>query len=1058
MAEAAAQAVGEATRGCSLGATLFLDLPYILDSAWRRTEFDLNRRFNYYVPAGDQPARLEARRYWQFPSFWLLLLALLFAAYGSTFHALCSAITPTGVTVLRYAIGLALAALTLWTAYSCVRGGYRRANDRFTDPDLLASYGEVTRCHRILVQTGVWLGSLAAATPAAFLTYYLLNTVNANGCRNDLPSAPARWQLLAFLAAVAAAYLFAGSRTSSTRREQWQGPIFLGLCAVLWLWIAPPGAREADQGPYPHVFGVIACLLGAIVMLTPLLVRLQFRSLQWAEAKAFRTALAATELFPPPRSDPDLSLRRVFSALALGVTYHPLQMLLLPGLMLLVCPSHLMMPAALAAFLLACFLVTIGNLSSRWQQMVLSINRWFLNGTPLAVSAFVILIAVLRLFNFQYVATILDAAPFGDIFVWAFSAYVLFWWFEYAINDALSRTLLALLAPAADAKTDEITYTLARGISETVADGDRRLVAHGAGLFAVLGYLSAIDPIKKKRTRAFHAFPFIALFSALADKCPDALNDLRRRIELYFLTVNAAVLTCAVGLALYFGHGDRALTVHPMVVVGAPPAEGEHYADLRALLARTTGAAGRPAIVVAASGGGTRAALYAAETLRGLARLQAIDDVVLVSGVSGGGVASAYFYAHQAALLSGAADAPAWDEYVARMADPFISDVMDGAGEWRVVSAYPLGVLLAESFQRRLFNGPDAARLGFNPQLGLILNTSVAGHPQEDAQALNGAFASVPASLPCSERHRPYSALSGGRLVFTNLADVGHFPARESVLTDVRFPYVIVRSGAVPLAEAAALNANFPPVFPNGRIDVPAVSVIDDCPLRSYYVTDGGATENLGLISALYALPDLAALRDIHIVAVEASATAYDYTPDRGIGAATGGSKERLAGGLTQSLLERLCRLLEPGTPRDAQCATTRLQTHYLPLPLVFRSRGGFGTHWMFPTTIEVSNPRIAALPTGLPWLLDELNPWRRTRRVLSQNMLLELWSDLYQPDTQFCSRPDHYGSKQERTTARWICGAPGEAEDAQIGAWQEVVRTLNARRAPMPPLAAPAH
>jgi hypothetical protein len=67
-------------------------------------------------------------------------------------------------------------------------------------------------------------------------------------------------------------------------------------------------------------------------------------------------------------------------------------------------------------------------------------------------------------------------------------------------------------------------------------------------------------------------------------------------------------------------------------------------------------------------------------------------------------------------------------------------------------------------------------------------------------------------------------------------------------------------------------------------------------------VTDGGAEENLGLISALYALESGLAkllngvrLRPIHVVIPEASGVSYDYSQAlRGL-ALFGGSSARLA-------------------------------------------------------------------------------------------------------------------------------------------------------------------
>ena len=116
----------------------------------------------------------------------------------------------------------------------------------------------------------------------------------------------------------------------------------------------------------------------------------------------------------------------------------------------------------------------------------------------------------------------------------------------------------------------------------------------------------------------------------------------------------------------------------------------------------------------------------------------------------------------------------------------------------------------------------------------------------------------------CDLQHIPYAIISGGRLIFTNLAQRSAFPASGSEagdlpqgapsIPDVRLPYVVVQDSSVLLSAAAALSANFPPVFTNARVDVPAAVPDSHCPTRAYYVTDGGAVENLGLLSALYAL------------------------------------------------------------------------------------------------------------------------------------------------------------------------------------------------------------
>jgi hypothetical protein len=343
--------------------------------------------------------------------------------------------------------------------------------------------------------------------------------------------------------------------------------------------------------------------------------------------------------------------------------------------------------------------------------------------------------------------------------------------------------------------------------------------------------------------------------------------------------------------------------------------------------------------------------------------------------------------------------------------------------------------------------------MGESDQLGLILNTTITAHPQEDSDLLRGTFmAPDDAAMSCNARHIPYALMGGGRLIFTNLADSRAFPPSGALppadaklhIPDVRLPYVVVQDRDVPVASAAALNANFPPVFTNARVDVMSATQDAVCPERSYYVTDGGTTENLGLLSALYALR--AALKDlrgqpipeIHIVTIEASATAYDYTPDRGLNAAAGEAKERLTGGLTQELLDEVQELSMQGTD------SRRVHVHDLALPLAFRSRGGFGTHWMFPDSIVVENPRLAA---PLSWYQRLPAEWRANgapNAVIDKTQLIELWTALHEPDQRFCSRP---WENDPRRVADWICGKNiGGAElpqDIHITEWRDLIDSL---------------
>jgi len=357
---------------------------------------------------------------------------------------------------------------------------------------------------------------------------------------------------------------------------------------------------------------------------------------------------------------------------------------------------------------------------------------------------------------------------------------------------------------------------------------------------------------------------------------------------------------------------------------------------------------------------------------------------------------------------------------------------LNGATEWRIFRTAPLSDLLAESFERHL--RLEGVRLE-SLTMPLILNSAIVGHPAEESDAL---LATLDKAIECSEAERAFKLMSGGRFIFTNVRDTDAFPKRQSPMPDVRLPYEIVQDPNVPVARAAALNANFPPVFPNARVRVSA-NAKDRCNYRSYYVTDGGAEENLGLISALYALesalrkiPDGAAIRPIHVVVAEASAASYDYGQDRGLSVAVGDSRERLAGGITNELLEKISPQLKR--------LNGSIQLHYLDLPLAFRARGGFGTHWLYAKEFHLSDPR----PRTDPWYnLLPLARFRDGKAAIDRRDLEQLWVALHHPDRPFCSTAWSFSNPDARKVQGWICGPDWRGRDLHIEKWTELVAAL---------------
>ncbi|HEY2782330.1 MAG TPA: patatin-like phospholipase family protein [Steroidobacteraceae bacterium] len=1036
-----------------------LDLPYILDSIWRHAEFDANSQFAYVLADDGSSVRVAFRKkpFTSSPAFWLYLIAATFVAYGPTLDSLCSIIGASGMRYARISLGACVAAAALLLGWRLSRYGAARADKRFRK----ARINDDERWRRVFVHAGVQLGVLVIVAGLGFFASYFFTHASASFCRAP-PSVVPAWIQLAVVLLLAAVHRAASIRiVNRASRTYAQAAALIAMGLFLWCCVARSDASEANQTPYLHIYGVFACLLVAVASLAPRIARWQVGSISPETRKLYRDSLSEVELFPGSRTDPAMSTRRIVAALSTGVCYHPLHFLLLPSIFSLMVPSLYLPATFLGGCLVSAWLLMTGSFSSRWQAMVEKVRGAFFDGTPLLVSISVIGLAVLRLARVQYVATVLDAATFGVIFTWVVMAYALLWWFEYSINGSVAVELLGVLDDQNRDRPEEVRYP-ANTIPEslrTVEVSHRFIAAHGAGRFVLLGWFR--DKDTQQPTAAFETYDLMELFSRLTPAgLDDFWHDLKRRIQLSFLTLNFLV-ALILGLGFYYsGYGDRTNTVSS--VVSAKPAE--RTANLTDL-ANQLKTHKTPVFIVAASGGGTRAALFTATALEGLYKLGVARDVILLSGVSGGGVAAAYFFSHRDALTAGGKPATAeWQRFKDRMADNFIEDVLEGAGEWRMMSREPLGNLLVESFQRRLFDTPRGqATLAGDSDIALILNTTIAAHPKEDSDLLRGEFAASQPNQPCVRLHRPYSLMAGGRLIFTNLQGKTAFPQSGATaptatsglsIPDVRLPYVVVNDPTVQIAAAAALNANFPPVFANARVDVPSEIPDANCQTRTYYVTDGGAQENLGLVSALYALRGSlqelspSEIPEIHIVTIEASATGYDYAPDRGLGAAVG-AKDRITGGLTQELLNEIGDLAVKRTQDPL-----RIQIHDLALPLAFRSRGGFGTHWMFPESIVIANPRVAApaewyshlVPSA--WLNEPLSA------VLNKGSLTHLWTALHDPGGDFCTKS---WNPQERRVAGWVCGGNAEdpAPDIHITEWRRLVeavqraKTLSRNRVP---------
>ncbi len=642
-------------------------------------------------------------------------------------------------------------------------------------------------------------------------------------------------------------------------------------------------------------------------------------------ALTLKRYLRTTELFRPEERVTAGVWELLRGALLVPVRA-PLQLFLVPAALVLVAEAEWLAPLAVAGLAFAWLVLAFGNVHDRLDMVLRVLSPLFAQGAAGLVSVGVIVLALVRFAGVSYVTTFLDSADRTTIFAVIGSAYAILWWFDAWQARLASDRVVRALGSADGTRLDfdldpgaQLTSVPARG---------RRLMVHGASRFAVVHDSDDDLPF-------FHTWTASALVEALARdrlraspaskrerrtwfRARSAAAEMKKAFASYVLAANAVPLGILVtlGVVMHGLHQHAELSALERAR-GLPP-----KVALSTLVERQC-AAGRPVIALAASGGGTRAALYADAVLYGLAELDHAGDVVLASGVSGGGAALAYFAADRAALVKD--ERGAWDRAFQRMSHAYIADVLNGAFEERIGGAWRLGSLLDESFAST-WRAPRASMADVD-DMGLILNTALAGTWRYD----DGPEADMTTS-----------SSAGGRLIFTNLALPEDFvtPAMDGVgLTDV-----VLGGSWVTLSGAAALNANFPPVFSNAAVDAGDAR---------YWVTDGGATDNRGMEMPLYAL--LEALRhvdvgpgkacaappDIEFIVADASAFSDGFAQSRGL------STIMAAGTMfnSQLVVELLRRLGE---------ADPRLHFHYLPMPEALRDDNGIGTHWMLQPRLTI--------------------------------------------------------------------------------------------------------
>jgi hypothetical protein len=752
-----------------------------------------------------------------------------------------------------------------------------------------------------------------------------------------IPEAGTRLVLSAAVAVGTLLLIFILGRLSMQRGWPLVADLVLQAVVVIavagGVWLAGTDKYEKGCLVYRQVFVLSVPIVGAAILFAGLASNCLWKGLR--PMSRYRRALRKTELFRSHGPVPPMDWGVLGAAMISPVIWAPFQLLIFPAIAALFAPPDLLGTLLIAVLLSSYAILLLGGVDPRLEKIWRTLQYSFFRGGTRLVSLAVIALAVARWCRVDYVTTVFDTTEGGVLALVLLSAYVLFWWYDYWVNRVIAQELLRLLRPKAD-RSAHIPYPIKPGFARTSVPPDKRVLQiHGSTQFIVIRE----DGLK----HYFETYAMEELFETLAvsgapgGKAVPTPAQVAKRIFTHKLlaAVALALLAWLVVVGINRGIQQAQLTVDGSNRAGRTPAELLFDANRPTIP--------RPLLLIAASGGGTRAALYTAAVLEAMARQGMLPNAVMGSGVSGGGAAMSYFAGSRPGLMAPADGA--WESFFAAMKQPFITDVLNGSLEWRIVFGHRLGLLLSESFKRRWNLPDDRNEMGEIDDFGLILNTAIAGR----FRCSSGSEACR--ELPLYEAERRFrkqmtsSEFAGGRLILTNLALRPDFAPSVAEAGGPSGLPVVVNDRSVRLEDAAALSANFPTVFSNAAIDVAGET--------RYWVTDGGAADNRGVEMLLYALLDAlqggagTGLPAVTVAALDASAFSATYVQDRGVGSLTG------AGAQFASLLvaEQL-RAIRALYARN-NCPE-RFRFVYLPMPLCLRESGSFGTHWMLQPRVEI--------------------------------------------------------------------------------------------------------
>ena len=226
----------------SLTKAFFLDIPYLIDSAWRHTEYALSAECNY--PPGPNP-QITLRRLWRKPPFWFFAVTVFFVSYGPTWSGLCAVAPKYWTDLVREILGVLIVigspiAVVLflgpWVTRSIMR--------RFTNGQRIPFW------RRGPVVAVAWIALLLVTAAAMGAGSYLYGPASGDGsCAVENGNSIARWQLGICTAAIVVFAFIMALKPSVKYGVIAQGVILGAVALIQFFVLAGPLTLEHRTCP-----------------------------------------------------------------------------------------------------------------------------------------------------------------------------------------------------------------------------------------------------------------------------------------------------------------------------------------------------------------------------------------------------------------------------------------------------------------------------------------------------------------------------------------------------------------------------------------------------------------------------------------------------------------------------------------------------------------------------------------------------------------------------------------------------------------------------------------